>query len=239
MFSLIRQIRDRRGDEQPRFVAIVGVVLTIKRDCKKTNLFFIDFFSPRDIIFIVMFSKQTNKGSDLASRRRDGFTLIELLVVIAIIGMLSSIVLASLNGARVKAQNARTKIDARQIILALELYYDSNGFYPVTSGWVCLKPSGSCWIGNYSGNAGVINALSPYISSIPLTQARQGEYSYDSYLYVSNHGGAGIGEAGAYLIWSKKGSIANNECPPSKISESPIRGPYPNEEYHCYQYIGK
>lgn len=56
-----------------------------------------------------------------------GFTLIELLVVIAIIGILSSVVLASLNGARKKGRDARRISDIKQIQLALELYYDGNG----------------------------------------------------------------------------------------------------------------
>lgn len=63
-----------------------------------------------------------------------GFTLVELLVVIAIIGILSSVVLASLTNARAKARDARRVSDVNQIKLALELYYDSNNFYPV-SGW--------------------------------------------------------------------------------------------------------
>ncbi len=62
-----------------------------------------------------------------------GFTLIELLVVIAIIGILSSIVLASLNSARQKGRDARRIADIKQIQLALELYYDAHSSYPTTA----------------------------------------------------------------------------------------------------------
>lgn len=55
-----------------------------------------------------------------------GFTLIELLVVIAIIGILSSVVLASLNSARQKGRDARRISDMKQLQLALELSYDLN-----------------------------------------------------------------------------------------------------------------
>ncbi len=62
-----------------------------------------------------------------------GFTLIELLVVIAIIGLLASIVLASLNSARQKSRDARRIADVKQLQLALELYYDAQTppAYPV------------------------------------------------------------------------------------------------------------
>lgn len=56
--------------------------------------------------------------------RKKGFTLIELLVVIAVIGMLSSIVLVSMGGARKKARDARRQSDLRQISSAMELCYD-------------------------------------------------------------------------------------------------------------------
>src|SRR5688572_6538667 len=59
-----------------------------------------------------------------------GFTLIELLVVVAIIGLLSSVVLASLSTARAKAKDARRLSDMHSIQTALALYYDSFGVYP-------------------------------------------------------------------------------------------------------------
>ena len=50
---------------------------------------------------------------------KGGFTLIELLVVIAIIGVLASIVLASLNTARRKSRGACRITDFKQIQHAL------------------------------------------------------------------------------------------------------------------------
>lgn len=63
-----------------------------------------------------------------------GFTLIELLVVIAIIGVLASVVLASLNSARNKGQIAAIKSNLKNIIPQAELAYDTPGNYSAVCG---------------------------------------------------------------------------------------------------------
>jgi prepilin-type N-terminal cleavage/methylation domain-containing protein len=83
------------------------------------------------------------------NRKTRGFTLIELLVVIAIIGILASVVLASLNSARQKGRDTARISDLKQLQLALELSYDSEGEYPdalsvanlVTPGYISVVPS--------------------------------------------------------------------------------------------------
>ncbi len=56
-----------------------------------------------------------------------GFTLIELLVVIAIIGILASVVLASLNSARDKGVDAKVKSNLSGFKANAAIYYDDNG----------------------------------------------------------------------------------------------------------------
>ncbi len=72
-------------------------------------------------------------------KNKKGFTLIELLVVIAIIGILASVVLASLNSARKKSRDARRVADVKQLQLALEMYFDENTEYPMTTASLAPK----------------------------------------------------------------------------------------------------
>ena len=65
--------------------------------------------------------------------RKSGFTLIELLVVISIIGLLASVVLSSLNSARVGARDAKRLADMNTIRTALLGYEAKYGALPITS----------------------------------------------------------------------------------------------------------
>ena len=69
----------------------------------------------------------------MTSRRKtQGFTLVELLVVIGIIALLISILLPSLQKARVQAKRLQCMNNERQLITALLMYtQDNNGIFPV------------------------------------------------------------------------------------------------------------
>ena len=116
-----------------------------------------------------------------------GFTLIELLVVIAIIGILSSIVLASLNTARLKSRDARRVADLRQVQLAMQLYYDANSQYPTTTA--ALVPT--------------------YIATIPKDPVGQVVYPYDQLTSGSSyHLGANLEDTSNAVLSSDQDTVS-------------------------------
>jgi len=113
---------------------------------------------------------------------RRGFTLIELLVVIAIIGVLSSVVLASLGTARAKAGDARVRSDLRQVSIALQLYFDKYSRYPT-------NPNPCC-------GTLISTALTPLVTEgfIGQLPASPNAYPYYYYDYGGTVGGLVVGQ---------------------------------------------
>ncbi len=144
-----------------------------------------------------------------------GFTLIELLVVIAIIGMLSSVVLASLNSARGKARDARRNEDLVQIRTALNLYEsDNGGNLPTGHYWSSTAPGGV-----YAWSI-LQTALSPYIKSLPVdplnndgTHAYYYTDSFDTGWISNSPGNVGtcLGKA-IIMAYSTEGGTTRQDC---------------------------
>lgn len=118
-----------------------------------------------------------------------GFTLIELLVVISIIGLLSSVVLVSLNSARNKAKESSLKSHTLEFRKLLELEYLETGSYAnLSKGWVGGGSSNgqtSCaargFAGNYASQAlGICNGIMGILGT-----------SYDQAFFVGT--GTGVG----------------------------------------------
>ncbi len=152
----------------------------------------------------------------ILKKRQSGFTLIELLVVIAIIGILSSVVLSSLNSAREKSRNAARLTQIDQINKALELGAtgDSNQL-PMTATlgttFACLGTPADISCGgtlqpsiNTTISANLAGGIIPRDPKFQATELG-GQYLYRSSWDPSSVLGAictlTTCPSGAYLVW--------------------------------------
>ncbi len=108
-----------------------------------------------------------------------GFTLIELLVVIAIIGILSSVVLASLNTARGKGANAAVKSNLNNLRAAAELHYDNSssaytGFCASTTAVAAMASAASAGGGTLGASSNDCNDASTAWAAYSLLKVAEG-----------------------------------------------------------------
>jgi prepilin-type N-terminal cleavage/methylation domain-containing protein len=80
-----------------------------------------------------IFFKPMKTNPFYSRRRRVGFTLIELLVVIAIIAILAALLLPVLSRVSVSAKRAKAKLEAQDIVTAIQNYDSAYGRFPVST----------------------------------------------------------------------------------------------------------
>ena len=84
-------------------------------------------------------------GREISRLWPSGFTVVELLTVIAIIGVLATLLLSALAGARTRANQAVCRNNLHQIAIAVEVYRDDAGRRPRTLSRLIARPS---WLSN-------------------------------------------------------------------------------------------
>ena len=133
---------------------------------------------------IPLYIEYTEQVKAFLPKPPTGFTLIELLVVIAIIGILASVVLASLNSARERARDTASISQLKEINKALSLFHLNNGSYPSTGSMNTTYAGIDCILTTVdSERSDWIPGLvaGGYISALPANSSVSG-----CYLYASN-----------------------------------------------------
>lgn len=131
-------------------------------------------------------------------KKTNAFTLIELIVVVAIIGILATVVIMNVVGARARSRDSRRATDILTIKKAVEGYHIDNNYYPPTPVDCSLKYSSSN-VEYYATDADCLTdtyivGISDYLPQLPtdpgpvkLTDGKNGR----GYMYYASNSASG------------------------------------------------
>ena len=151
-----------------------------------------------------------------------GFTLIEMLTIIAIIGILATMVVVNVSGARIRARDTKRLADVKSIQNALEMYFYKTKTYPSDTNDNPLVNCGGISI----ADLGV--ELGPYLETIPTDPqpitnaafcgAQNYWYSYDTatstyqvWFALEQDPGAPLGNAQQFIDSSCPNGVEAND----------------------------
>lgn len=116
-----------------------------------------------------------------------GFTLIELIVVIAIIGSIAVIAVVSVVGTKAKSRDTQRVANIKQIINAMQFFYDDNNRYPNDLDGIA---SAGEVIGDSAGSLEA--ALAPYfVNNTPGEPNYTGTTGIDDFFYAYDYSNSG------------------------------------------------
>jgi len=138
-------------------------------------------------------------------RMKKGFTLIELLVVIAIIGILSSVVLASLNSARGKGSDAAVKGAMDSLKAQAALYYDGAGSQSYDTA---AEAAGACPLATGMWTDSQVKAIVANVKANAGTTVQCVSSSTAYAMYAQLKGGSGTGYWCVDSVGNSTGSSA-------------------------------
>ena len=161
----------------------------------------------------------------MLAKKQRGFTLVELLIISSIIVLLASIVLVSVKIIQARSRDSRRLADMKQIILALETYYDSMGRYPSITGDACCNgwDQAPC-----ETDITFISTLvnQGYVSAVPFdpgTGSGTGCYGYNYYVYTAGSYGCDASKGRFYVLGVRDMETSGRPHPDSPGWKCPNR----------------